>query len=389
MAARDAARRAELFPKWRAGERPLPPPLQDQQRRRRQEQQPEQQQQQQQRGQQQQAASLVQPQTSVSIIVPALNEEAGLEGLLRYLQGSLQPAEIIVVDGGSTDGTVAVARRCGVRVVAVGRGRARQMNAGAAVATGGAGRDAWAGYVKQRDATAAAGPSVHRCGLPETSTRHLPARPSSLACPQASCWCLPTPTRGRPGSWWRWRAPRWRAPRWCWEGSAPSSVRAPVGGRLLAAQAAGDACRVPRQARQRLAAPPAASLHVRECLHALHPAEYGGRPLRFFSANNTLKSYYLPALLRPLSFARCAVEPRHLARPPARLQPLSSRLSAAIDGLACPPALRPTLQRPAHPVWRPDALLPRRRLQARASPDPALGMAWLGCVWAPQPAVRW
>jgi hypothetical protein len=33
-------------------------------------------------------------------------------------------------------------------------------------------------------------------------------------------------------------------------------------------------------------------------------AEHEGRPLRFFSANNTLKTYYGPALLRPLSFAR-------------------------------------------------------------------------------------
>ena len=33
--------------------------------------------------------------------------------------------------------------------------------------------------------------------------------------------------------------------------------------------------------------------------------EYEGRPLRFFSANNTLKTYYGPALVRPLSFLRC------------------------------------------------------------------------------------
>lgn len=39
-------------------------------------------------------------------------------------------------------------------------------------------------------------------------------------------------------------------------------------------------------------------------LPPLHPPEYGGRPLRFFLANNALKSYYLPLLLRPLSFLR-------------------------------------------------------------------------------------
>lgn len=75
---------------------------------------------------------------AVSIIVPALNEAAGIEQLLRYLQCSLQPAaaEILVVDGGSSDATAALAQGCGVRVVQAGRGRARQMNAGAAAASG-------------------------------------------------------------------------------------------------------------------------------------------------------------------------------------------------------------------------------------------------------------
>jgi len=74
----------------------------------------------------------------VSIIMPVLNEEAGIEEAIRYLQQQLHPspAEIIVVDGGSRDGTVAAARRCGVRVLQAGRGRARQMNAGAAAARG-------------------------------------------------------------------------------------------------------------------------------------------------------------------------------------------------------------------------------------------------------------
>lgn len=33
-------------------------------------------------------------------------------------------------------------------------------------------------------------------------------------------------------------------------------------------------------------------------------AEHEGKPLRFFSANNTLKTYYGPLLLRPVSFLR-------------------------------------------------------------------------------------
>lgn len=57
----------------------------------------------------------------------------------------------------------------------------------------------------------------------------------------------------------------------------------------------------------------------------MHPVEHEGRPLRFFSANNTLKTYYGPLLLRPLSFLRCASAgwpvPLHLisGRPWARL----------------------------------------------------------------------
>jgi glycosyltransferase involved in cell wall biosynthesis len=74
----------------------------------------------------------------VSIIVPVLNEEAGIEEALQHLQHELHPAaaEVIVVDGGSTDRTVQLARRCGARVMHAGRGRARQMNAGAAAARG-------------------------------------------------------------------------------------------------------------------------------------------------------------------------------------------------------------------------------------------------------------
>jgi rSAM/selenodomain-associated transferase 2 len=45
-------------------------------------------------------------------------------------------AEIIVVDGGSTDGTVACARAHADTVIAAGRGRALQMNAGASIARG-------------------------------------------------------------------------------------------------------------------------------------------------------------------------------------------------------------------------------------------------------------
>jgi rSAM/selenodomain-associated transferase 2 len=75
--------------------------------------------------------------STVSIVVPALNEAAALGRTLRLLT-VLDPAahEVIVVDGGSSDATVDLARTAGVAVIESPRGRARQMNAGAAAATG-------------------------------------------------------------------------------------------------------------------------------------------------------------------------------------------------------------------------------------------------------------
>jgi len=74
---------------------------------------------------------------SVSIIVPVLNESKIIEQTLKYLKLlSPSPFEIIVVDGGSTDRTVPLAKRQGVKVVRGPRGRGAQMNAGAAAARG-------------------------------------------------------------------------------------------------------------------------------------------------------------------------------------------------------------------------------------------------------------
>ena len=75
----------------------------------------------------------------VSIIIPVLNEAERLKTLLPQLRrrsesGAVQ--EIIVVDGGSEDGSPEVAARNGARVVNAPRGRARQMNAGARSARG-------------------------------------------------------------------------------------------------------------------------------------------------------------------------------------------------------------------------------------------------------------
>jgi rSAM/selenodomain-associated transferase 2 len=70
----------------------------------------------------------------VSVIIPALNEEACLPETLRSARAA-GAAEVIVVDGGSNDGTRLAASAADLLLDAP-RGRAAQMNAGAARATG-------------------------------------------------------------------------------------------------------------------------------------------------------------------------------------------------------------------------------------------------------------
>jgi rSAM/selenodomain-associated transferase 2 len=74
-------------------------------------------------------------QQRISVILPVLNEEHVIASTLQALL-SLMPYEIIVVDGGSTDGTRAVCDQFAVRVLTSEPGRARQMNCGARDATG-------------------------------------------------------------------------------------------------------------------------------------------------------------------------------------------------------------------------------------------------------------
>jgi len=71
----------------------------------------------------------------ISAIVPVLNEAATLEQTLQPLPTAAN-VEIIVVDGGSRDRTREIAENLGSIVLSTEPGRARQMNAGAAVATG-------------------------------------------------------------------------------------------------------------------------------------------------------------------------------------------------------------------------------------------------------------
>jgi rSAM/selenodomain-associated transferase 2 len=75
------------------------------------------------------------PAPTLSIIIPALNEAAGIVVLLQSLQGlRAQGAEIIVADGGSADATIQLALPLADQVMTAPKGRASQMNAGAAIA---------------------------------------------------------------------------------------------------------------------------------------------------------------------------------------------------------------------------------------------------------------
>jgi rSAM/selenodomain-associated transferase 2 len=71
----------------------------------------------------------------LSIIIPVLNEATLIGALLADLRSRTQ-SEIIVVDGGSQDETVAIAQAIGVNVLTTTGGRGAQLNLGASVATG-------------------------------------------------------------------------------------------------------------------------------------------------------------------------------------------------------------------------------------------------------------
>lgn len=71
----------------------------------------------------------------ISVIIPVINEAANIAETLQSL-GHGNTREVIVVDGGSQDNTVSIANSMGANVVKGTPPRARQMNQGAAVATG-------------------------------------------------------------------------------------------------------------------------------------------------------------------------------------------------------------------------------------------------------------
>ncbi|KOP26225.1 glycosyltransferase [Hapalosiphon sp. MRB220] len=72
---------------------------------------------------------------TISIIIPTLNEAENIKTALASTQPS-NHVEVIVVDGGSEDETVQIAESLDIKVILSAPGRAKQMNAGAGVASG-------------------------------------------------------------------------------------------------------------------------------------------------------------------------------------------------------------------------------------------------------------
>ena len=65
----------------------------------------------------------------VDVVIPALNASATIEATISRVRSKVR--EVIVVDGGSSDDTVALARQAGAKVMSAPRGRGVQMAAGA------------------------------------------------------------------------------------------------------------------------------------------------------------------------------------------------------------------------------------------------------------------
>ena len=71
----------------------------------------------------------------ISVIIPTLNEVRTIQQTLASTRSGTN-VEVIVADGGSQDDTVTIASAWGAKVLFVPKGRAKQMNLGAAAATG-------------------------------------------------------------------------------------------------------------------------------------------------------------------------------------------------------------------------------------------------------------
>lgn len=70
----------------------------------------------------------------ISVIIPTLNEEAALPGILQFLSGQAD-VEVIISDGGSSDRTLDIGREYGAMIVSSRPGRGSQLMRGAAAAS--------------------------------------------------------------------------------------------------------------------------------------------------------------------------------------------------------------------------------------------------------------
>ena len=73
---------------------------------------------------------------SVSVVIPTLNEAENIQRLLPLLLALVPTPQIIVSDGGSSDGTLATAQAFGAETIHGLRGRGPQLNAGGSRCTG-------------------------------------------------------------------------------------------------------------------------------------------------------------------------------------------------------------------------------------------------------------